>query len=1130
MMTATGERDYIVDTIDSPQQRRAQVMMITEGTYPYHWGGVSTWCHLLLSDLSNVDFTLVSLVGDPAAKPQFKLPASVVDFRSIPIWGVREASELRTEEPAADFWLRRQRTGDRTVAREFVPLFRSFLDELLGDSSNPHYLARLVHGMHRFFLRYDFDKAMRTQVVWDCFVDVASRSFPRLAAQYGYPGERFALADLTTCYHWLYHWLIPLSMPLPKVDVAHAAMAGVCTLVAVAVKMEHGAAFMLTEHGIYLRERYLAEAVTSVSLFRKLFSLRFARRMTELTYAMADLIAPCCEFNHRWELRNGAQPDQLKTIYYGVDSVVFTPQPKPAGEPPVVVWVGRIDPLKDILTLLRAAAIVHATRPDVEFRLFGSAPPGNEAYYEKCLELRRELGLEQAVVFAGFRANPAGAFNEGDIAVLSSVSEAFPFVILEAMLCEKPVVATAVGGVPEQLEGCGIAVEPRNHEAMANALLKLINDPELCQELGTAARQKAEQEYSVRQSAEAHDSAYRKLMERTPVLPPVVAPTGKRYGRRPIPFLRGRGMIELPRPAFAPAGAMPLVQSGRAVQVAALAPAVPLLPPMRLGAQPATPRRNGSSAQAEPQEAWRTQNAAAIVALAAEVAQRDVQPIEGLEVTAVLESIGITDDVAVQRYGAPDAFALGDAVFEAIRAGELAPRRSEAPSAPRTSFKEVVLDYLKGPLGLVPPLLLLLLISLISQWGGWAQRQVLLFGLGITTSLILSNGLIQGLSRRMSLYLGTAKPRMAAHFLTVSSLAVVSLVSLLILISGVVLDMMGVLTDAELATFLLAFGGLTLLWMLAGGLSLLQQPVWLSVALGAGLLTGVVVNAVPTPRTEYHLVAAATLGYGVALVILLIALRRAFVKLEAKPTSSKARIGLPSAAYMINEAAPYFAYGLVYMVLIFLPHLFGWLGKLPAGMARTDAVTVIEVGLTLSLPPLILAYGVAENTLRHFWRQAAATQAMTPANEHRRFGMAMLTFAARRRRLYWLLLTLVTLAGHFLFSNMLAAGWFNHWWSAANQEQLLWVFDMGLVAYWLLGIGVFNCMLVVTLGRPQVAFRAVLWGALVMLATGALLSSISFIFSVGAFGLAAFVFLVVSWDETNEVLRSADYSFASVLP
>ncbi len=502
----------MIQEIDVGIERRLSVMMITEGTYPYHWGGVSTWCHLLLNDLPNIDFTLLSLVHDQEAVPQFTLPENVVEFRPEPLWGLRELNENRPDLGLEELRRRRVDTTDSTVADRFVPIFQAFLKDLFADTGDPHELALLVHRMHRFFLEYDFDITLRSRAVWDCFVQVVQQGFPHAAAHHGYPGARFDLSDMTTCMQWLYHWLIPIGAPLPRTDVVHAAMAGICTLIAVAAKLEHGAPFMLTEHGIYLRERYLAEAETSASLFQKVFSLRFALRMTELSYALADQISPCCDYNQRWELRNGARAEQIQTIYYGVDSSVFTPAGKTVNDPPVVVWVGRIDPLKDLLTLLRAAAEVHRSRPDIQFRLYGSASAGNEAYYEKCLALQEELGLEDAVVFGGYRANPVSAFNEGDVVVLSSVSEAFPFVILEAMLCAKPVVATAVGGVPEQVEGCGMVVEPRNPEALAEAILSLMNDPQLCATLGQAARQKAAQEYSVRQSGSAHEASYRRLV------------------------------------------------------------------------------------------------------------------------------------------------------------------------------------------------------------------------------------------------------------------------------------------------------------------------------------------------------------------------------------------------------------------------------------------------------------------------------------------------------------------------------------------------------------------------------------------------------------------------------------------
>jgi hypothetical protein len=81
-------------------------------------------------------------------------------------------------------------------------------------------------------------------------------------------------------------------------------------------------------------------------------------------------------------------------------------------------------------------------------------------------------------------------------------------------LCAKPVVATAVGGIPEQIEGCGIAVEPRNPAAMARGILELLNDPQRCATLGRAARAKASDQYSIDRFSASHLRSYLRLSGR----------------------------------------------------------------------------------------------------------------------------------------------------------------------------------------------------------------------------------------------------------------------------------------------------------------------------------------------------------------------------------------------------------------------------------------------------------------------------------------------------------------------------------------------------------------------------------------------------------------------------------------
>jgi len=590
------------------EDQTLRVLMITEGTYPFHWGGVSTWCHLLLSDMAEVDFSLVSIIGDPGAKPRFELPPNVRDFIVVPIWRVREALETRHGLPLVSLIRRKLRTSEAVVKRDFLPFFAPFVSAILESPAtgrrNVEQVAQCIHQMHRFFLDHDFDAAMRSRATWDCFRKLVAGRYSALIDHHGYHGARYSLKDVITGMQWLYHWLFPLAQPLPKTDIVHAAMVGECTLVAIAAQREHGAAYMLTEHGIYLRESYLAEATSIGTLFLKVLKLQFAGLMTRLSYQQADLIAPCCDYNQRWELRHGVDPGRLKTIYYGVNTVVFSPADKPAGAPPTVVWLGRINPLKDLHTLLRSAALVHEQRPDIKFLLFGSAAQEDRDYERQIRELHAELRLEGVVEFCGYTSKPQAAFNQGDLVALSSISEAFPFSLLEAMLCARPVVATAVGGVPEEIAGAGIAVEPRDPRAMADAILTIMNDADLRQRLGQNARARALKEFSIRQSSAAHYAAYQTLVAQRD-------------------------------------------QRTAAVSITSAQP------------QPAEAERGDPAGGAA--------HSRRITDLARDIAERIPLPIDAHEVTAVLESIGITDRVAAAKYDHPDAFALGETVYWHLR-------------------------------------------------------------------------------------------------------------------------------------------------------------------------------------------------------------------------------------------------------------------------------------------------------------------------------------------------------------------------------------------------------------------------------------------------------------------------------
>jgi glycosyltransferase involved in cell wall biosynthesis len=265
---------------------------------------------------------------------------------------------------------------------------------------------------------------------------------------------------------------------------------------------------VLTEHGLYLRERYLSYLEGPGTYPVKTLLLSFLRLLSSAVYSEASVIRPASDFNQRWQIRNGAEPERIDTIYNGIDVTAF---PVDATEPsvPTISWLGRIDPLKDLETLIRAFGIVRQALPDSRLRLFGTAPAGNESYLATCRSLVDKLGLRAAVTFEGRVADPADAYRAGNVVVLSSISEGFPYTLIEAMASGKATVATRVGGVREAVGDAGLVVMPRDHQAMAKACLRLLADPDLRRQLGARARERIIARFTLKQCLDAYRALYR---------------------------------------------------------------------------------------------------------------------------------------------------------------------------------------------------------------------------------------------------------------------------------------------------------------------------------------------------------------------------------------------------------------------------------------------------------------------------------------------------------------------------------------------------------------------------------------------------------------------------------------------
>ncbi len=468
--------------------------MTTEGTYPYVHGGVSVWCDRLIKQLPDVEFALYAISPGVGKRPVWDLPDNVTSF--VPI-------ELAPSNG------RRYERYPEAARAGFLDAFDLFLRSVLEDPADPSrgFLAS-VKSLYDAGQDMPIDIGLRSP---EAFELVRRRWMDRRV------GDRLdrmgppSLHDVLEVTSSLARFLVPLQV-LPDADIIHTTANGLSALPALAARWTLGTPVLLTEHGVYLRERFIEAHKMRGRDRVKAFHLLFFARLNEATLKISDRIAPVSDYNARWERETGADPDKIITIYNGVDPSLFSPiETEP--DVPTVSWVGRVDPLKDVVTLIRSFAVVHEHLPEARLRLFGPIPEGNAAYHAECVKAIEEHGLGEVVTFEGLISPASLGFEAGHVVALSSISEGFPFTVIEAMMSGRATVSTDVGGVAEAVGEAGLMVPPRDPKAMGRAFLTLLEDDDLRRRLGREARERALEYFTLDHMANQYRDLYETMID-----------------------------------------------------------------------------------------------------------------------------------------------------------------------------------------------------------------------------------------------------------------------------------------------------------------------------------------------------------------------------------------------------------------------------------------------------------------------------------------------------------------------------------------------------------------------------------------------------------------------------------------
>jgi glycosyltransferase involved in cell wall biosynthesis len=458
--------------------------MTTEATYPYAVGGVSSWCDILIGGLSEIDWDVLPLVaGGRHIGREVKLPPNARLLRPFELWS----------EDRAPRRLTRRQTG------ESVSLPSQLLRGLMPWEGD---LDQLQAALVRCRLRpQSIRREFRGRESWQKFLAELEKLLDESDLESA-PAPIYDAIEAARLYQALYWVARTAAVPTPPCDLLHVTAAGWAGIPALVHKALHGTPILLTEHGVYVREAYLASLRDSA--FRSgqgHTSPRLALGLTRAAYAAADVIAPVTEANAEWELGLGVDPAKIRLIPNGIE-------PPPDWTPPPnvnkVIAMGRIDPLKDVQTIMLVAEEVTRRMPEARFEYWGPVTGGQEAYAQACERMHRQLGLGERFRFMGNTDDPHGVIRSGDVVLMTSISEAMPMTLLEAMAQARPIVATSVGGVPGVVRGCGLTAPPGDIHGLATAVVTLLRSPKLARTLGRHGYERLGRRYTLERCLAAY--------------------------------------------------------------------------------------------------------------------------------------------------------------------------------------------------------------------------------------------------------------------------------------------------------------------------------------------------------------------------------------------------------------------------------------------------------------------------------------------------------------------------------------------------------------------------------------------------------------------------------------------------
>lgn len=474
-------------------QQPADICMILEGTYPYVAGGVSSWVHDMLQTHKDRSFHLVCLLPDrQERKRRYTVPDNVVGIEHVYLQDLPAGS--------------RPMPGDHRLFRRMEHGITALME-----AGQLEDLALLDTALAPARRRLGRRRLLNSPAAWQSVLRLYDREMPEGSFLEFFWSWRSMMSSLFAV----------LLAEIPPARAYHTISTGYAGALAARAHIETRRPALITEHGIYTNERRIEITMANWLHEVNAGSLAVQRKKRDLRDLWIDTFTGYshCAYSAAWKIitlyggnqdlqrRDGAPEDRLLVIPNGIDYDRYSAVPRQTvGQPPTIALIGRVVPIKDVKTYIRAAAMLRQQIPDLQALILGpfDEDPG---YGQECRDLVAMLGLGETVKFMG-QVKLDDWLGRIDAIVLTSISEAQPLVILEAGAAGVPTVATDVGACREMILGppdespalgAGGAITPlANPQATAAALAALLRNPETLAAASRAIQERVRLRYNKR--------------------------------------------------------------------------------------------------------------------------------------------------------------------------------------------------------------------------------------------------------------------------------------------------------------------------------------------------------------------------------------------------------------------------------------------------------------------------------------------------------------------------------------------------------------------------------------------------------------------------------------------------------